>query len=56
MGRIAPRTDAAATARVIFAIYQAELRDWLMRDAPDPEQGLAALGRALNVAVEGITR
>ena len=38
---------------VVFAIYQAEIREWLVDPAPDPVDGLQSLRRALNVALDG---
>tara|TARA_R110000868_G_scaffold39376_4_gene137133 strand:+ start:54685 stop:55326 length:642 start_codon:yes stop_codon:yes gene_type:complete len=37
----------------MFAIYQAEIREWLLDASPDPEKGLLSLRRALGVATEG---
>jgi AcrR family transcriptional regulator len=38
---------------VVFAIYQAEIREWLIDPAPDPGDGLRSLRRALIVALDG---
>jgi AcrR family transcriptional regulator len=53
-GRIRSAEDAAVIGRVLFAVYQAEIREWLLADAPDPAAGLAALRRSLRVAIEGV--
>lgn len=37
----------------LFAIYQAEIREWLLDESPDPEAGLQSLRRALTVAIDG---
>lgn len=54
-GRGVVRVDADPenTGWAIFAIYQAEIREWLLDESPDPETGLASLRRALAVAIEG---
>jgi AcrR family transcriptional regulator len=38
---------------VVFAIYQAEIREWLVDPLPDATEGLQSLRRVLNVALEG---
>lgn len=45
--------DPADVGWVVFAIYQAEIREWLIDPAPDPADGLESLRRALNVALDG---
>jgi AcrR family transcriptional regulator len=49
-------TDAAPddVTRVLFAIYQVELRRWLASEEPDLEAGLAGLGRQLRVVLDGL--
>lgn len=51
------RADAQAedVSRVIFAIYQVELRRWLINDQPELEAGLADLGRQLLVVLNGLS-
>lgn len=40
--------------RVIFAIYQVELRRWLVSEQPDLETGLSGLGRQLLIVLNGL--
>lgn len=49
------RTDAdpETAGWAIFAIYQAEIREWLLNERPDPETGMRSLRRALAVAIDG---
>lgn len=50
------QTDAAPddVTRVLFAIYQVELRRWLVSEEPDLETGLAGLGRQLLIVLNGV--
>lgn len=50
------QTDAAPddVTRVLFAIYQVELRRWLVSEEPDLETGLADLGRQLLIVLSGL--
>jgi len=50
------QTDAAPddVTRVLFAIYQVELRRWLVSEEPDLETGLAGLGRQLLIVLNGL--
>jgi AcrR family transcriptional regulator len=52
-GVVRADADPENTGWAIFAIYQAEIREWLLQDAPDPDAGLKSLRRALIVAIEG---
>jgi AcrR family transcriptional regulator len=40
--------------RVVFAIYQVELRRWLISEEPDLEAGLSDLGRQLLIVLNGL--
>lgn len=50
------QTDPAPddVTRVLFAIYQVELRRWLVSEEPDLETGLAGLGRQLLIVLNGL--
>jgi AcrR family transcriptional regulator len=52
-GLIREDADPEIVGWAVFAIYQAEIREWLLNDAPDPESGLVSLRRALSVAMDG---
>lgn len=52
-GLLKQNADPADVGWVVFAIYQAEIREWLIDPAPDPADGLRSLRRALNVALDG---
>lgn len=52
-GLLKDSADPADVGWVVFAIYQAEIREWLIDPAPDPAEGLESLRRALNVALDG---
>ena len=52
-GLLKEGADPADVGWVVFAIYQAEIREWLIDAAPDPAEGLESLRRALNVALDG---
>ena len=56
-GLLKPDADPADVGWVVFAIYQAEIREWLVDPAPEsvpePADGLRSLRRALNVALDG---
>jgi AcrR family transcriptional regulator len=52
-GLLKQSADPKDVGWVVFAIYQAEIREWLIDPAPDPAEGLESLRRALNVALQG---
>jgi len=54
--RIATTDESMVVGRVIFAIYQAEIREWLSDETSEPEieTGLASLHRALHLLVTGL--
>jgi len=52
-GLIREDADPEIVGWTLFAIYQAEIREWLLNDTPDPESGLVSLRRALSVAMDG---
>jgi AcrR family transcriptional regulator len=52
-GLIREDVDPEIVGWTLFAIYQAEIREWLLNDTPDPESGLVSLRRALSVAIDG---
>jgi AcrR family transcriptional regulator len=52
-GLLKETAEPADVGWVVFAIYQAEIREWLVDPAPDPGDGLRSLRRALNVALDG---
>jgi len=52
-GLIQSSADAETVGWVVFAVYQAEIREWLTNAAPDPETGLKSLRRALQVVIDG---
>ena len=52
-GLIRSSADPQTVGWVIFAVYQAEIREWLLDSVPDPRTGLRSLRRALNVVIEG---
>jgi len=52
-GLLKEGANPADVGWVVFAIYQAEIREWLVDPAPDPVDGLQSLRRALNVALDG---
>lgn len=54
-GLVKADADPVDVGWVLFAIYQAEIREWLIDPAPDPVEGLESLCRALNVALDGCT-
>jgi AcrR family transcriptional regulator len=53
-GQIGSREPSLLIAEVIFGIYQAELRRWLMNRRPDPKVGLRRLRAALQLLVKGL--
>ena len=52
-GLVRQATDPRTVGWVAFAVYQAEIREWLLDSTPDPETGLQSLRRALDVVIEG---
>jgi AcrR family transcriptional regulator len=54
-GQIASASNNMAIAKVIFSIYQGEVRQWLAGTKPAPAEGLRALHDALRILVNGLT-
>jgi AcrR family transcriptional regulator len=54
-GQIASSSNNMAIAKVIFSIYQGEVRQWLAGPKPAPAEGLRALQDALRILVLGLT-
>lgn len=52
--RIASRENARRVAWVLFAVYQAEIREWLVDTHPRPADGLRSLRRSLGVVLSGV--
>ena len=52
-GLVRQSSDPEIAGWVIFAVYQAEIREWLLDDVPDPKTGLGSLRRALDIVIEG---
>lgn len=52
--RIIVAEDPALIARHVFFVYSAAIRWWIAAPRPDPEQGLAELGRLLELQVGGL--
>lgn len=52
--RIGTAEDARTVARLIFAVYQAEIRRWLLEANPRPKPGLEALRRVLRLVICGL--
>lgn len=55
-GELASRAGDRAVAQLVFGIFQAEVRRWLMDSRPDPDTGLRRLRRTLGILVEGLRR
>jgi AcrR family transcriptional regulator len=53
-GRVGSAEDGRVVARLIFSVYQAEIRRWLLEPNPRPKQGLDALRRVLTLVVRGL--
>ncbi|HEX7007589.1 MAG TPA: TetR/AcrR family transcriptional regulator [Alphaproteobacteria bacterium] len=53
-GRLGTTEDGRAIARLVFAVYQAEIRRWLLESDPRPENGLESLRRALGIVIRGL--
>ncbi|MCW5772745.1 MAG: TetR/AcrR family transcriptional regulator [Rhodospirillaceae bacterium] len=53
LGLVAPDADPKAVGRIVFAIYQAEVRRWLSEAKPDRARGLVRLERLLKLAATG---
>jgi AcrR family transcriptional regulator len=53
-GRVGSAEDGRVVARLIFSVYQAEIRRWLLEPTPRPKQGLDALRRVLTLVVRGL--
>ena len=52
--RILAAEDPALIARHVFFVYSAAIRWWIAAPRPNPEQGLAELGRMLELQVAGL--
>jgi AcrR family transcriptional regulator len=52
-GLVRRDADPENVGWVVFAIYQAEIREWLLGADPDPDKGLRLLHRSLGVALDG---
>jgi TetR/AcrR family transcriptional regulator len=53
-GRLGTAEDGRVIARLIFAVYQAEIRRWLLEANPRPKKGLDALKRVLELVIRGL--
>ena len=53
-GMIQSSEDSSFIGWVAFCIFQVELRRWLMTKAPDIDEGMAALQRALQLFMRGL--
>jgi AcrR family transcriptional regulator len=53
-GELGSTEASRAVARLVFGVYQAEVRRWLTGERPDPAAGLASLERALRIVVDGL--
>jgi AcrR family transcriptional regulator len=47
--------SAECIADTIFAVYQVEVRRWLMADRPGISQGVSELGRKIRVVMQGLS-
>tara|TARA_E500000331_G_scaffold19173_1_gene16935 strand:- start:782 stop:1414 length:633 start_codon:yes stop_codon:yes gene_type:complete len=52
-GLLQNNANTRDVAWVVFSIYQAEVREWLIDSSPEPLEGLRSLRRALNLVLEG---
>ena len=52
-GLLQNNANTRDVAWVVFSIYQAEVREWLIDSSPEPHEGLRSLRRALNLVLEG---
>tara|TARA_Y100000588_G_C14027346_1_gene827066 strand:+ start:124 stop:897 length:774 start_codon:yes stop_codon:yes gene_type:complete len=53
-GTINTAEDSRMVARIIFAVYQAEIRRWLQGNEPEAEAGLETLRRVLGMVFTGL--
>jgi AcrR family transcriptional regulator len=53
-GRVGTAEEARMVARLVFAVYQAEIRRWLLEANPRPKPGLDALRRVLALVARGL--
>lgn len=53
-GRLGTTEDGRIIARLVFAVYQAEIRRWLLETNPRPKKGLDALRRVLDLVIRGL--
>ena len=53
-GQIVSSSNNLAIAKVIFSIYQGEVRQWLAGAKPVPSEGLRSLQEALRILVTGL--
>ena len=52
--RIPSREDPAVIARLVFFVYSASLRWWIVAPRPRPEKGVADLRRLLDLLFDGL--
>lgn len=52
-GAVDPAADAEGVARVVFALYQAEVRRWLAEPKPNVKRGVARFAELLALLVRG---
>lgn len=53
-GELATSEDSRTIARILFAVYQAELRRWLQEADPRADKGLDRLRRVLGIVIRGL--
>lgn len=53
-GALGSREASRTIARLVFAIYQAEIRRWLLEKDPEPDDGLDRLRRVLGLVISGL--
>lgn len=54
LGRISTDADSRTIARLIFSVYQAEIRRWLLDGTPEVETGLLTLKQVLELVIVGL--
>jgi AcrR family transcriptional regulator len=52
-GAAARKADAEGVARIVFALYQAEVRRWLAEPRPNPKRGIARFAELLALQMRG---
>ena len=53
-GRLGTKENGRVIARLIFSVYQAEIRRWLLEPKPRPKKGMEALKRVLDLVITGL--